>query len=126
MGDIRMAASERLQKFLNENNMLHRIQLVALDIVNNSEAMIDRLLPMEGSEEDRAKMQDSLGLVRFVSIPFQIPLRITRIIWIKEQQLAGRFSVICQAAFEVLVEKKDQTMEFSTEKLRSISEKLLK
>lgn len=76
---IQGAASARVQLLVGS------VRASALVLMDRSDALVDRLLPPDEAEEKakRDKENSSALVARAVSIPFKIPVRFTRVVFVK-------------------------------------------
>jgi len=87
VSDLTTAASKRASRIINENPLILTVHKNSLALVDSTESLIDRLLPLPATENEdgkKVKKVERTALIpRAILLPFRIPARTIHIVAFK-------------------------------------------
>jgi len=113
--DLKTSANDRAQKIMNENKIVLRIHHTSLSLVDCTESLIDRFLPLPAEEKKESKDGEegeettvaTQGLIpRTIALPFRIPARTIHIVVFKMNGVTDRIVVKAQWVLQLTKDQK--------------------
>lgn len=109
------------QKLFGEGTILCRMHQGCIMLVDRSEALLDQLLPSATDKATHVEIKNTALIPRVISIPAQIPVRVTRIVLVKAGQTVR---ISNQWVTVQVLDKKAQFSQHVSRGAAFISEKL--